>query len=267
MKLFIEEAREELAKIQQYFPVWDQNPAERDALVTVRRSFHTLKGSGRMVGARDLGEFAWSIENLVNRVLDNTLTRSPAILETLRAAVAALPQLVAQLDSGAAAERGCPRHLLARARARRRPPGGRRPRRRRGHGGGGRRVRPPPDVHRHRRRPHGRAGRAVTGPGSAPPAAAGREARDPGRHAARHLRARDRRARGHGAHLPGARGAAARAARPARGRLPRLPHAVRQLEDGAGAPRHPPRRAARSLAAARLRQRPGTGHRGSLAAR
>ena len=102
MKLFIEEAREELARIQQYFPVWDQNPAERDALVTVRRSFHTLKGSGRMVGARDLGEFAWSIENLVNRVLDNTLTRSPAILETLRAAVAALPQLVSQLDSGEA---------------------------------------------------------------------------------------------------------------------------------------------------------------------
>ena len=74
VKLFIEEAREELAKIQRGFPVWDQNPLEREALVTVRRSFHTLKGSGRMVGARELGEFAWSIENLLNRVLDNTLT-------------------------------------------------------------------------------------------------------------------------------------------------------------------------------------------------
>ncbi len=58
------------------------------------------------------------------------------------------------------------------------------------------------------------------------------------------------RARGHRARLPGARGAAARAARPARGCLPRLPYAVGQLEDGRGAPRHPPRRAARSLAAA-----------------
>ena len=100
VKLFIEEATEELGKIQQGFPVWDENPLEREALVTVRRSFHTLKGSGRMVGARDLGEFAWSIENLLNRVLDNTLTRSPAILETLRAAVAALPELIAQLQSG-----------------------------------------------------------------------------------------------------------------------------------------------------------------------
>ena len=102
VKLFIEEANEELAKIQQGFPVWDENPLERDTLITVRRSFHTLKGSGRMVGARDLGEFAWSIENLLNRVLDNTLTRSPAILETLRAAVAALPQLIKQLEDGSA---------------------------------------------------------------------------------------------------------------------------------------------------------------------
>jgi len=102
MKLFIEEAHEELSKIQQGFPVWDQNPLERDSLVTVRRSFHTLKGSGRMVGARELGEFAWSIENLLNRLLDNTLTRSPAILETLRAAIAALPELIARLEGGTA---------------------------------------------------------------------------------------------------------------------------------------------------------------------
>ena len=100
VKLFIEEAHEELAKIRHNFPVWDENPLERDALVTVRRSLHTLKGSGRMVGARDLGEFAWSIENLVNRVLDNTLVRSPGIIETLRAAVAALPELVTQLENG-----------------------------------------------------------------------------------------------------------------------------------------------------------------------
>ncbi|HET7756732.1 MAG TPA: Hpt domain-containing protein, partial [Steroidobacteraceae bacterium] len=100
MRLFIEEAREELAKISQGVPAWEHNPLERDALVTVRRSFHTLKGSGRMVGARDLGEFAWAIENLLNRVLDNTLSRSPPILETLRAAVAALPELIEQLEGG-----------------------------------------------------------------------------------------------------------------------------------------------------------------------
>ncbi|MFZ0498264.1 MAG: Hpt domain-containing protein, partial [Steroidobacteraceae bacterium] len=100
VKLFIEEAREELVKIERSFPVWDQNPLEREALVTVRRSFHTLKGSGRMVGARELGELAWAVENLQNRVLDNTLTRSPAILEAMRDAIAALPQMIDHLEKG-----------------------------------------------------------------------------------------------------------------------------------------------------------------------
>jgi chemosensory pili system protein ChpA (sensor histidine kinase/response regulator) len=101
VKLFIEEAQEELAQIQKHFPVWDQNPLEANALATVRRSFHTLKGSGRMVGAQSMGEFAWSVENLLNRLIDGTLTRSPAIVETLRESVARLPQLVEQLESGA----------------------------------------------------------------------------------------------------------------------------------------------------------------------
>ena len=61
---------------------------------------HTLKGSGRMVGARDLSEFAWACENLLNRLLDNTLTRSPAIATTLHDAVAGLPQLVDALEHG-----------------------------------------------------------------------------------------------------------------------------------------------------------------------
>ncbi len=53
-----------------------------------------------MVGATALAEFAWSVENLLNRLLDKTLTRSPAILQTLREAVAVLPQLIEHLDRG-----------------------------------------------------------------------------------------------------------------------------------------------------------------------
>jgi chemosensory pili system protein ChpA (sensor histidine kinase/response regulator) len=98
--LFVEEAREELAKIEHQFPIWDRNPLENDALLVVRRSFHTLKGSGRMVNARAISDFAWAIENLLNRILEGTLQRSPAVLQTLRTAIAALPQLVAELEAG-----------------------------------------------------------------------------------------------------------------------------------------------------------------------
>ncbi len=41
-----------------------------DALVEVRRGFHTLKGSGRMVGLNRLGEAAWSVERCLNRLIE-----------------------------------------------------------------------------------------------------------------------------------------------------------------------------------------------------
>jgi chemosensory pili system protein ChpA (sensor histidine kinase/response regulator) len=116
LNLFIEEAREEITKIANDFPIWEQNPLEITALQSVRRSMHTLKGSGRMVGARDLGEFAWAGENLLNRLLDNTLTRSPAIATTLHDMVAGLPQLVDALEKGTAVTFNA-KALMARAHA------------------------------------------------------------------------------------------------------------------------------------------------------
>src|ERR1700687_1128429 len=59
MALFTEEAGEEIALIDTSFATWHENPLDQEALTRVRRSFHTLKGSGRMVGARGMGEFAW----------------------------------------------------------------------------------------------------------------------------------------------------------------------------------------------------------------
>jgi chemosensory pili system protein ChpA (sensor histidine kinase/response regulator) len=100
VELFIEEAKEEIASIQGVFPPWDQNPMDLESLGSLRRSFHTLKGSGRMVGARTVAEFSWAIENLLNRIIDKTLSRTPGMMNLLRAAVAALPQLVEQLETG-----------------------------------------------------------------------------------------------------------------------------------------------------------------------
>ncbi len=116
LRLFAEEAQEELEKIRAQYPVWDQNPMEVDALANVRRSFHTLKGSGRMVGARELAECAWAVENLLNRLIDGILVRSADILDTLRSAVAQLPALVADLSSESPA-RTSAANIVARAHA------------------------------------------------------------------------------------------------------------------------------------------------------
>jgi chemosensory pili system protein ChpA (sensor histidine kinase/response regulator) len=100
LELFIEEAKEEIASIQKSFPQWDQNPMDLESLSLMRRSFHTLKGSGRMVGARSIAEFGWAIENLLNRIIDKTLSRTPGMMALLRNSVSALPQLVEQLETG-----------------------------------------------------------------------------------------------------------------------------------------------------------------------
>ena len=96
LEVFAEEAEEELGVIQRCLPQWLNNPDDRDALTTTRRSFHTLKGSGRIVGATNLGEFAWSIENLLNRVIDGTVPATPDVTALLDEAGRILPDLVAE---------------------------------------------------------------------------------------------------------------------------------------------------------------------------
>ena len=100
VEIFIEEAKEEVANIERSLSVWQQNQDDSDALLNIRRSFHTLKGSGRMVGAQVIGEFSWSIENLLNRIINHTLSPSAEALQFLTLAAEFLPQLVEQLEIG-----------------------------------------------------------------------------------------------------------------------------------------------------------------------
>ena len=100
LELFIEEAREEIASIKRHLPAWTSAPDDLEMLITVRRSFHTLKGSGRMVGAERIGEYCWAVENLLNRLINRTLKRTPPMVEFITTAAAAVPELVEQLEVG-----------------------------------------------------------------------------------------------------------------------------------------------------------------------
>jgi chemosensory pili system protein ChpA (sensor histidine kinase/response regulator) len=100
LELFIEEAREEVASISRKLPAWQEAPDDMETLITVRRSFHTLKGSGRMVGAERIGEYCWSVENLLNRLINRTLVRTPPMIDFIVEAAAAVPDLIEQLEVG-----------------------------------------------------------------------------------------------------------------------------------------------------------------------
>ncbi len=100
LELFIEEAKEEILSVNRNLPKWQESPEDMEILITVRRSFHTLKGSGRMVGAERIGEYAWSVESLLNKLINRTLARTPPMVSFIMEAALALPELVEQLEVG-----------------------------------------------------------------------------------------------------------------------------------------------------------------------
>jgi chemosensory pili system protein ChpA (sensor histidine kinase/response regulator) len=96
-EVFVEEVQEEIDNLHRYVPLWRSDVHNMENLKPIRRSFHTLKGSGRLVGALALGEFSWKVENMLNRVLDKTIQPSPAAQSLIDSAIAALPGLLAAL--------------------------------------------------------------------------------------------------------------------------------------------------------------------------
>ena len=66
LEIFLSEAEEVLGTVRQTLPESRNEPHNEEHLTTLRRSFHTLKGSGRMVGLVAFGEAAWSIEQVLN---------------------------------------------------------------------------------------------------------------------------------------------------------------------------------------------------------
>ncbi len=98
--IFIEEAVDVRATIASNLLLLDENPDDREVLTTIRRSFHTLKGSGRMVGLKDFGEAAWSIEQTLNHWLRLELDVTPALVGLISHALDEFSGWIEQLQSG-----------------------------------------------------------------------------------------------------------------------------------------------------------------------
>jgi len=100
INIFIEDAREMIALINKSLPDWHADVSNRDALLDLRRAFHTLKGSGRMVGASVIAEFGWSLENMLNKVREGKVAPSEEMFDLLYKVRDVLPEMVAQLEGG-----------------------------------------------------------------------------------------------------------------------------------------------------------------------
>lgn len=98
LETYIEEANEVLATIAVQVSRLHVSPYDNEAFTVVRRGFHTLKGSGRMVGLTDLAEPAWEIEQTLNQWLRNERTPTPEMLAFLEEAGNAFQVWVADLE-------------------------------------------------------------------------------------------------------------------------------------------------------------------------
>ena len=100
LETFLEEATEVLATVSGNLQISRERLGDREALATIRRGFHTLKGSGRMVGLTELGGVAWVVEQVMNKWLQEERGAIPALLNFIEQARAAFEQWVGQLKSG-----------------------------------------------------------------------------------------------------------------------------------------------------------------------
>lgn len=98
LEIFLEEAEEVIETLNEFWPQFKENNDDQEAATTVRRAFHTLKGSGRMVRAETIGELAWSIENMFNRLLDNTISLSDPLLALVDHVLEQLPTLLKNFE-------------------------------------------------------------------------------------------------------------------------------------------------------------------------
>ena len=98
IEIFIEEAGEVLDGVDLWLPQWRQCVVNEDTdseqLLELRRAFHTLKGSGRIVQAAAIGELAWGIENMLNRAIDGTIVANEQFVHVVELARNLLPSLI-----------------------------------------------------------------------------------------------------------------------------------------------------------------------------
>ena len=103
LEIFLEEAIEVVATIREHLENAKTAPHDREALITIRRGYHTLKGSGRMVGLNDLGEVAWDCEQVLNKRLKDESPASPGLLYFIDRSSAALENWVGVLKASGTA--------------------------------------------------------------------------------------------------------------------------------------------------------------------
>jgi chemosensory pili system protein ChpA (sensor histidine kinase/response regulator) len=102
LDIFLDEAREVVHNGLAAIEALVATPADLGEQTILRRAFHTLKGSSRMVGLTEFGEAAWSFEQIMNSLLAEQRAASDGLLQLTRSAMQAFGRWIEDIAHGRA---------------------------------------------------------------------------------------------------------------------------------------------------------------------
>jgi chemosensory pili system protein ChpA (sensor histidine kinase/response regulator) len=100
LEIFLDEAKEVLDTLSVSADTCKTGNDETECLKVIRRAFHTLKGSGRMVGLTDFGEVAWSMEQLLNGWLADEKPVTTGLVDLVKQAHDHFAEWIGRLREG-----------------------------------------------------------------------------------------------------------------------------------------------------------------------
>ena len=99
LEVFAEEAEELVQNINANLKILENSPNNREALLEIRRSAHTLKGSAGIVGLKKLSQVAHRIEDLLDYLAENEINADEKVFELLLSATDTFQSLAAGENS------------------------------------------------------------------------------------------------------------------------------------------------------------------------
>ena len=99
LDIFLDEAREVVQTGTAAVQALQTDPSNLADQTTLRRAFHTLKGSSRMVGLNEFGEAAWSFEQLMNTWLAEQRSASQDLMRATATAMTAFGRWVEDIGT------------------------------------------------------------------------------------------------------------------------------------------------------------------------
>jgi Chemotaxis protein histidine kinase and related kinases len=99
LEVFVMEAEEHLRNITTNLTLLEKNPNDQEALLEIRRSSHTLKGSAGIVGFKKLSDLAHAQEDLLDYLAENPGKSGTEVFKILLASTDCLEELTTGQDS------------------------------------------------------------------------------------------------------------------------------------------------------------------------